>query len=441
MFNHGAAGRACSQHYLRRACMPAWAIVFPALSSFRKPSQAPFSDVILGVMSMRVREETRQKVQELLDAANKGNFVQNVQGIMALLRQDGLIYHQVLHCRQVCVHECNRDGMGASGAHVRELMDDVFQLGWAESELRCVCIELALQSSSVAFSAKIARESHGILAPVEDGHARYGSVSGTHINQVLRCLHYGMQHTNPEMTVDGKLSTEKVAAADPAFSRAVREGIPWQVVSHCVVDAFPNLPELISSAHNIAGQIAKAESELQLCGKIVRCVAGRTEVRYADVSAAVLRSKPPGAGTVPFLFAFVTRASGGPTAPRFVESESYIRARGFPRRALGPDFFDNLSSDLRSSEQHVPWRHMVFKVAYTASEKCLSSSDVKRSLSGKDLSKVTEAEGRAQKARELIGGLVDQQRELAMLALGDLEVQLCLLVLDKKEKRHKEAQS
>ena len=87
----------------------------------------------------------------------------------------------------------------------------------------------------------------------------------------------------------------------------------WMVVSHHVVDAFPGYVGLAHAAE----QIASAEGELQPARKVNQAITefmaqgGKDTVAYADVSGAILRSKPPSASSLPGIFTFVLRYQGG----------------------------------------------------------------------------------------------------------------------------------
>ena len=80
------------------------------------------------------------------------------------------------------------------------------------------------------------------------------------------CFVYNVAHSDTKLTVDGCLSLEKLSKVDSAWAQAIREGLEWLVVSHSVVEKFPEYTLL--TAGSASGQIAAVENELQLAKKL-----------------------------------------------------------------------------------------------------------------------------------------------------------------------------
>ena len=162
------------------------------------------------------------------------------------------------------IHEQNRDGLGVSAGHVSELLSSILALGFVESECRGVCIELTSDSSGERtrlFNVRLAEESKGRLAAVQPEMIRYASVVGSHSNQVMRGFALGAAHTEPRVTVGGMLNLELLGKIDPAFAKAVREGVSWVIVSHKAQANMPEFAGLMQAAGNAAVQVAKPEDE------------------------------------------------------------------------------------------------------------------------------------------------------------------------------------
>ena len=109
------------------------------------------------------------------------------------------------------------------------------------------------------------------------------------------------------------------------------------MVSRVVPETFPQFCRLAQSAANASGHVAREETELQVCRKIVRCIEGLKQERGAlveitlqDVKQQVLKSKPRCSSAVPALFMFTLRYGGGTSAHLLHQTEAFVR--GVPNK-------------------------------------------------------------------------------------------------------------
>ncbi|OLQ00277.1 hypothetical protein AK812_SmicGene17089 [Symbiodinium microadriaticum] len=388
---------------------------------------------------MVLQEMDRAIIQGCLQAAEGGKLVQSIDGLHEFLVQHGLAWRQVIHCDHVGVHSQNRDGLGCSSAHVHDLLKSICSIGFSQSEVRGICLEVphGPEGDEIrGFNQRLVSDAGGKLAPVTS--LRYASVVGSHANQAARCIWHKVAHDDDRLTVDGKLSLEKLEAVDKAWARSIRDGHTWQVVSHELAREFPQYCLLAQAAGNAAGQIAAVEHEIQLAKRVnssIQAFLSRSEkktVTYQDISAEILRSRSPHASALPSIFGFVLKYGGGTEHDSFMaRTERHVRAHGFPNRVLGGDMWHALSQDCKGPEQHVSWRHMLLKFGLCGPEKCLTLTDVKRSLSARDVLKsVGEAESFLLQVQKLGQDLDSDTIEAS---LGNLEVQLASIVLQKKK--------
>ncbi|CAE7536952.1 unnamed protein product [Symbiodinium necroappetens] len=346
---------------------------------------------------MVLQEMDRAIIQGFLQAAEGGKLVQSIDGLHEFLVQHGVAWRQVIHCDHVGVHSQNRDGLGCSSAHVHDLLKSICSIGFSQSEVRGICVEVphGPEGDEIrGFNQRLVSDAGGRLAPVTS--LRYASVVGSHANQAARCIWHKVAHDDDRLTVDGKLSLEKLEAVDRAWARSIRDGHTWLVVSHELAQEFPQYCLLAQAAGNI------------------------------------LRSRSPHASALPSIFGFVLKYGGGTEHDSFMaRTERHVRAHGFPNRVLGGDMWHALSQDCKGPEQHVSWRHMLLKFGLCGPEKCLTLTDVKRSLSARDVLKsVGEAESFLLQVQKLGQDLDSDTIEAS---LGNLEVQLASIVLQKKK--------
>ena len=385
----------------------------------------------------------RAEISKFLQRAKGGMLVQSIEGLHNYMLSHHLAWRQVLTCDLVGVHPANRDGVGCSSTHVHELISNIAAIGYVASELRAVCLEVPPADTQVrAFNDRLVAEAAGKLAPAPD-NLRYASIVGSHTNQAFRAFWCGIPHSDPKLTVDGVLSLDKLAVLDCAWATSIRDGVPWLVISHQIAEEFPDYPGLAQAAGNASGQIASVENELQLARKVNAAIADVVkhkavqQASYAEVAPAILRSRPPNASALPAIFQFVVKCGGGAHDGSYLSrTERFIRSHGYVNRALGADVWTALAADIRGAPQRVPFRHMLLKLALAGPDKCVSHTDVKRALAGKDsLQKVAEAEkifADVQSRLQHIGG--DQEKDL-----GHLEMQLAAIVLGKRKVAKHEA--
>ena len=209
------------------------------------------------------------------------------------------------------------------------------------------------------------------------------------------------------------------------------------MISHQIAQEFPDYPGLAQAAGNATRQIASVENELQLARKVNAAIADvvrqkRVEqASYAEVAPAILRSRPPNASALPAIFQFVAKCGGGAHDGSYLSrTERFIRSQPWAR-TCGPlwrQTLEGLSSVCPS--------HMLLKLDLAGPDKCVSHTDVKRALAGKDSpEKVDEAEkifADVQSRLQHIGG--DQEKDL-----GHLEMQLAAIVLGKRKVAKREA--
>lgn len=103
----------------------------------------------------------------------------------------------------------NRDGAGVLAHEVHGLAADILSVGWNDQEPRPIAIELdEVQSQQVEqFNHRlVANSSSGLfpLAPVGPGPGtvKYGSVSASHTNSVLRLFRNGCSINISERTAE-----------------------------------------------------------------------------------------------------------------------------------------------------------------------------------------------------------------------------------------------
>ena len=390
--------------------------------------------------------ELKTKIEELLKIAEQGTLVRSMESVYRLLEENHLMSEQRISARFMGVHPWNRDGSGVSSGHVAELLGDLVELGWSDSEFRGMAVELSQKDMPEvrSYNAKIIAESGGRLAEFDDLESlKFATIAGSHTTQAMRLFLAGMPHPLDTVTEQGRLSLAKLRQKDPDFHDVCLNGATYKVVSRIVPETFPQFCRLAQSAANASGHVAREETELQVCRKMIRCIeelrrqrGPLAEITLQDIKQQVLKSKPRCAAAVPALFVFTLRYGGGASAHLLHQTEAWVRAHGFANRALGIEIYEGLSVDVKGADQKVMIRHMALQFAHGLSdEKPLTVSDIKRLLSNGVASKVEKAQKLATQAKDfLVSNRVADH--IVLEAVGFLHVDLISLILDKKFKKY-----
>eukprot|EP00439_Symbiodinium_sp_Y106_P003240 s10187_g1.t1 len=305
-----------------------------------------------------------------------------------------------------------------------------------------MCVELAESERASIFrwNRDLAQHSDGQIADFDsESMLKYCTIAGSHTNQVLRCFQARVA-SNALHVSDGKnLNLDKLKALDGDFYEAVTEGATWRIVSHLVPEKFPSFCGLAQSAANAAGHVAREESELHLCRKLHTEImkhsqqTGKEFVTYHDVKDAVLRSKPRAAATVPALFVFTLRYSGGQLGHLLHETEKFVRGHGHNSRVLGPEIYEGLNTELKGRDPQAQLRHMILHFGYSVDEaRTLTVTDIKKLLAGYMVAKTGQVVSILTQCREFCSQH-SVPSAVSLKALGFLQVQLIAILLDKKK--------
>lgn len=282
------------------------------------------------------------------------------------------------------------------------------------------------------------RGCHALRLPPLNDTIRFATIAGSHSNQVLRMWHYGLPHSSPKLTTNGRLSMELLERNDGAYFQAVKDGCSWEVVSGLVAREFPGFAALAQSAANAAQQVARPETELQLAIKMAglfNAWQGSDVIPFDKVGPQMYKTKPPAAETIPPIYQFLLKCGGGKSSHLMAQTEQWIRSNGASGRSLGESMWQQLATELRdkNQEQLVLWRHAMLKALFSLSPKPFTSGDVKRSLVNPDMfKKAMEFEHVHQQVKK-IGVQVAPQQQVSQ-HLGIFEVESVMVILGKKLK-------
>ena len=172
---------------------------------------------------------------------------------------------------QVGFHPMNRNGQGVSGQHCEQLLSDVLGYGFDSEEANAggIVVAAAPSDKTIENYNLAACAGDAQLAPVVMGSIMYGSLSHSHLHQVLKNVAAGVHVDIPEISSgSGALSTELLRQKDAAFADAVVNGLVWEVLSHKMDQEEPKAAGIIQAAMNAKNSVAMLTHEMQCIAAI-----------------------------------------------------------------------------------------------------------------------------------------------------------------------------
>ena len=139
-----------------------------------------------------------------------------------------------LPIEQVGFHPKNRDGQPPNGERCCQLAEDIARLGFDRDEADAggVVVEQRPSFTTIADFNQKACELDPYHAPAIAGCISFGSLSHSHLHQVLKNIRAGMAGTVTSiLDSSGHYSLVMLRNVDPMFASAVDGGLLWEVLS------------------------------------------------------------------------------------------------------------------------------------------------------------------------------------------------------------------
>ena len=386
------------------------------------------------------------KVLAQLDR-NEIGLVAAADAIEAALDQIGHTYSSYISPNQVGFDPSNRDGEGGNAQHVFVLSGDIFDVGWSpEATSHATCVETLPNDRTVEIFNQNFSDGNGMPA-VPDHSIRFGSISGSHTNYVLRCVAGGVVSTRADMCDSkGCFCLAVIGRRDPLFVKAAEQGLKWRVFRWQVRLLWPRALQVIQSARNVTAATCRPESEMQgLCqlhSLAAVAMARGEKPDWPQIKRAVLRSKPSWGHIADDMIVFVAAKSGG-------QHGTFLKAMTrFFRIFVDSSLRSSLPGGLYANLADSPWTFLcmaLWVTAYTCPKEhvkfgsCLwvTVSDVKGLMYGSPAVKQTcnEAEDclREARARLAKAGVKDVESNDTTKILTRLDMYVGRFVLKKQE--------
>ena len=171
-----------------------------------------------------------------------------------------------LPLQQVGFHPLNRDGQPPNGDRCAQLCVDILALGFDTEEANAagICVEQRPGRHTFDDFNKAACDGDDFHAPVVAGVISFGTLSHSHLHQVLKNIRAGMPGTAKTiLDSNGKYSLSKLRTVDLAFAAAVDTGLQWDILAWEMEIEEPEACVVIQAAMNSRAGLSLLTHEMQ----------------------------------------------------------------------------------------------------------------------------------------------------------------------------------
>ena len=221
---------------------------------------------------------------------------------------------------QVGFHPANRNGQPPSSDRCISLLKDILQLGFDADEPHHggVCVEWKQGCHKLGTFNAEAVEGNDRMAPVDPWSLKYGSLSHSHLNQILKNIKAGARADIPSICDgEGRLSIRKLRAISPEFAEVVELGCTWEILDSRIEKEEPTAVDDIQAALNAKTALFLMAHEMQAIAKVMditnALAAAGQAVAWGSVQRKLRMTMPAFANDDSFLelFRFVVEMGSG----------------------------------------------------------------------------------------------------------------------------------
>lgn len=356
-----------------------------------------------------------------------------VESLLALLQQEGISTVFRAHCDAVLISEQNRDCFGVSPVDVGENISDVCSIQWHDSLFKGVLTDVtgAKLAKCIAFNEQVIEGSQGKLAPVVRSKVQWKALRGNHTNCGHKAILHGAMHDDPELTNQaGRLDKAKVLAKCPALETVLTIGAPWIVVPSGLLEKYPGLESVIISTGNVMNNVAKAEHDLQILGRVAGKV--RAGMSFDKIKESQMRSRSKALESLPHMYQFVRKFGGGPEMQLVLQSQTFIRGLSTDSRCVEPDLWDALANDYKGAEQAERFRHGLMSALFLEHARFMTKNDIAKAGSKDVLPNVLKLNKELEEFWCLLASSGVQNDARALAVFGNYQMAASCMLIGKK---------
>ncbi len=174
---------------------------------------------------------------------------------------------------QIGFHPENRGGQAPSGERCNALLKDILAVGFdcVEADTNGVLLGETPGKTGILYFNQKACAGEDNMAPIAVKTMPYGSLSHSHLNQVLKNVLQGVESDAPNITgPDGRLSLDLLRSRDPEFAKACTDGLLWEILDPAMLLDHPDSANIIQLALNSKNKIHMAQHEMEVLSQLWR---------------------------------------------------------------------------------------------------------------------------------------------------------------------------
>lgn len=299
----------------------------------------------------------------------------NVQSLLDEMQSHGLAYIQKVHCHQILISRCNRNGDGVDPWDVQENVSDVANTKFHQKLFKGLITDIPASDydATIAFNIKQVEASNGILADVEARKATHVTLWGGHTTQGFRSVLAERPHWDTELCVDGRLSIIRVAQKCPAYAEAIKQGAEYLVIPSWFLSKYAGLDDVVQAAGNVLQNVSKSENDLQMLRKLAGKIGSGQN--FDSIKAHFKKNRPKNLAALPHMFNFLRKF---PDAQLLNHMIQHIKSVGGQSRTIDGAVYDALQTDFKGPLQAPSIRFGVLGALYgDKKEKLVTHQQIK----------------------------------------------------------------
>ena len=171
----------------------------------------------------------------------------------------------------------------------------IFKFGFDSQEANTNGVVVAQRPGSTSISDfnKKAAEGDALFAPAVTGGGgmQFGSLSHSHLNQVLKNVSGGVKYDAPSIVgPDGTVHLDLLAARDPAFAEHVENGLLREVLAWQMEDEEPDACTVVQAALNSKNGTYLVMHEMQALSHLSR-LCKRSSAVAGELDFTIIRER------------------------------------------------------------------------------------------------------------------------------------------------------
>ena len=261
------------------------------------------------------------------------------------------------------------------------LISEVVDVGASKRKAQSEAVVTEATRDDILKNQDLYQKAAGKLGTFLAANIKYAALSASHFTCTCNMFHSEVPHKDDRVTIDGKLSLDKLKTQDKTYHSIATGTIKFTVIPRYVFDLIPGFAWLIQAGKNTS--IEAGEHELQVMERVhalarhARDSSGRVD--FKAIKDRILMSKPRCMSAVPSMFTFVTH-NGGSVADAFMlhDARDFIRAYCPSAHTISAESWALLAAEKSGSKKTPRFRWGVVQYMYMYGETSLKDSDLKK---------------------------------------------------------------